>query len=132
MPSSFQIPDMAAALIDRLFPAITHLNRLEGRPRTRKFDHALKAEVRDALYELDSGPGPMRLTGFVADPKCDRGNAKLQYLFVNGRWFRDRSLAHALQESFRGLLISGRYAIGFLYLTIPPDKVDVNVHPTKA
>ena len=49
-------------------------------------------DVRDALYELDSGPGPLRLTGFVADPKCDRGNAKLQYLFVNGRWFRDRSL----------------------------------------
>ncbi len=89
-------------------------------------------EVRDALYELDSGEGPMRLTGFVADPKCERGNAKLQYLFVNGRWFRDRSLAHALQESFRGLLMSGRYAIGFLFLQIPPDKVDVNVHPTKS
>jgi DNA mismatch repair protein MutL len=90
------------------------------------------AEVRDALYELDSGPGPLQLTGFIANPKCDRGNAKLQYLFVNGRWFRDRSLAHALQESYRGLLMSGRYAIGFLFLTVPPDKLDVNVHPTKA
>ncbi|MBP3959205.1 DNA mismatch repair endonuclease MutL [Gemmata sp. G18] len=89
-------------------------------------------EVRDALYELDSGAGPLRLTGFIADPKCDRGNSKLQYLFVNGRWFRDRSVAHALQESFRGLLMSGRYAIGFLFLTVPPDKVDVNVHPTKS
>lgn len=89
-------------------------------------------EVRDALYEVDSGPGPMRVTGFIADPKCDRGNSKLQYLFVNGRWFRDRSLAHALQESYRGLLMSGRYAIGFLFLTVPPDKIDVNVHPTKA
>jgi len=89
-------------------------------------------EVRDALYEIDSGPGPMRVTGFIADPKCDRGNSKLQYLFVNGRWFRDRSLAHALQESYRGLLMSGRYAIGFLFLTVPPDKIDVNVHPTKA
>ncbi|MBM3978880.1 MAG: DNA mismatch repair endonuclease MutL [Planctomycetes bacterium] len=89
-------------------------------------------EVRDALYELDSGDGPLRLRGFIADPKCDRGNAKLQYLFVNGRWFRDRSLAHALQESYRGLLMSGRYAIGFLFLTVPPDKIDVNVHPTKS
>ena len=89
-------------------------------------------EVRDALYEIDTGPGPMRLTGFIADPKCDRGNAKLQYLFVNGRWFRDRSLAHALQEAYRGLLMTGRYAVGFLFLTLPPDKVDVNVHPTKA
>ena len=52
----------------------------------------------------------MRVTGFIADPKCDRGNAKLQYLFVNGRWFRDRSLAHALQESFRGLLMTGMTA----------------------
>jgi DNA mismatch repair protein MutL len=89
-------------------------------------------EVRDSLYEIDSGPGPMRLSGFIADPKCDRGNAKLQYLFINGRWFRDRSLAHALQESYRGLLMTGRYAIGFLFLRVPPDRVDVNVHPTKA
>lgn len=90
------------------------------------------AEIRDALYDLDSGPGRQRLVGFIADPKCDRGNAKLQYLFVNGRWFRDRSLAHALQESYRGLLMTGRYAVGFLFLTVPPDSVDVNVHPTKA
>ena len=89
-------------------------------------------EVRDSLYELDSLPGAMRLTGFIADPKCDRGNARLQYLFVNGRWFRDRSVAHALQESFRGLLMTGRYAVGFLFLTLPPDRLDVNVHPTKS
>ncbi|MFO0800738.1 MAG: DNA mismatch repair endonuclease MutL [Gemmataceae bacterium] len=90
------------------------------------------AEVRNALYEIDSGPGRQRLVGYIADPKCDRGNARLQYLFVNGRWFRDRSLAHALQESYRGLLMTGRHAVGFLFLTVPPDSVDVNVHPTKA
>jgi DNA mismatch repair protein MutL len=89
-------------------------------------------ETRDALYEIDSGPGPLRVTGFIADPKCDRGNAKLQYLFVNGRWVRDRSMAHAMQEAYRGLLMTGRYMVGFLYLTLPPDQVDVNVHPTKA
>jgi DNA mismatch repair protein MutL len=89
-------------------------------------------EVRDRLYAIDSGPGPVRLTGYVADPACDRGNPKLQYLFVNGRWFRDRSLGHALQEAYRGLLMTGRYAVGFLFLTVPPDSVDVNVHPTKA
>ncbi|WP_439620797.1 DNA mismatch repair endonuclease MutL [Gemmata sp.] len=90
------------------------------------------AEVRDSLYEIDSGPGATRATGFIGDPKCDRGNAKLQYLFVNGRWFRDRSVAHAVQEAYRGLLMSGRFAVGFVFLTVPPDKVDVNVHPTKA
>jgi DNA mismatch repair protein MutL len=89
-------------------------------------------EIREAMLEVDSGPGDRRVTGFIADPKVDRGNAKLQYLFVNGRWFRDRSLAHAMQDSYRGLLMSGRYCIGFLFLTLPPDQVDVNVHPTKA
>ena len=89
-------------------------------------------EIRDALYEVDSGPGPVRLTGLVADPAQDRGNPKLQYLFINGRWFRDRSLGHAFQEAYRGLLMTGRYSIGFLFLTVPPDSVDVNVHPTKS
>ncbi|MCZ2343658.1 MAG: DNA mismatch repair endonuclease MutL [Bacteroidales bacterium] len=89
-------------------------------------------EIRDALLELDSGPGPMRLSGFIADPAEDRGNAKLQYLFVNGRWFRDRNLSHAFQEAYRGLLMTGRYAVGFLFLEVPPDSVDVNVHPTKS
>jgi DNA mismatch repair protein MutL len=89
-------------------------------------------DVRDSLFEIDSGPGPHRVTGFIADPKCDRGNAKWQYLFVNGRWFRDRSLAHALQDSYRGLLMTGRYCVGFVFLTLPPDQVDVNVHPTKS
>ncbi len=90
------------------------------------------AEIRDALYAVDSGPGPVSLSGYMADPKCDRGNAKLQYLFLNGRWFRDRSLSHGFQEAYRGLLMTGRYAIGFLYLKVPPNTVDVNVHPTKS
>src|SRR5207244_9131936 len=53
-------------------------------------------------------------------------------LFVNGRWVRDRSLGHAIQEAYRGLLMTGRYAVVFLFLDVPPDEVDVNVHPTKS
>jgi DNA mismatch repair protein MutL len=89
-------------------------------------------DVREALIEVKADLGPVALSGFVADPVCDRGNAKLQYIFVNGRCVRDRSLGHALQEAYRGLLMSGRYAVGFLFLQMPPDQVDVNVHPTKA
>jgi DNA mismatch repair protein MutL len=88
-------------------------------------------EVRDQLYEVEFRQGPVRLFGRVADPSCNRGNARLQYLFVNGRWIRDRSLSHALQEAYRGLLMTGRYAVAFLFLELPPDQVDVNVHPTK-
>ena len=84
-------------------------------------------EVRDALYEIDSGPGSLRATGFIADPKCDRGNAKLQYLFVNGRWFRDRSIVHTrCKKRIAGArCMTGRcFSVGFLFLTLPPDKVD--------
>ena len=89
-------------------------------------------DVRAAVIEVSGEQGPVTLAGYVADPVCDRGNAKLQYLFVNGRCVRDRSLGHALQEAFRGLLMTGRYAVGFLFLRLPPDQVDVNVHPTKS
>jgi len=89
-------------------------------------------EVRNKLYPVERVQGPARLYGFIADPSCERGNAKMQYLFPNGRWIRDRSLGHALQEAYRGLLMTGRFATAFLFLELPPDQVDVNVHPTKA
>jgi DNA mismatch repair protein MutL len=89
-------------------------------------------DVREALIEVGAEHGPVGLSGFVAAPACDRGNAKHQYLFVNGRCVRDRSLGHALQEAYRGLLMTGRYAVGFLFLRLPADQVDVNVHPTKS
>jgi DNA mismatch repair protein MutL len=90
------------------------------------------SEVSDRLYAVDAMQGPAHLYGFIADPACDRGTAKMQYLFLNGRWIRDRSLGHAVQEAYRGLLMVGRYATAFLFLDLPPDHVDVNVHPTKA
>jgi DNA mismatch repair protein MutL len=89
-------------------------------------------DVRSALYEVKRDHGAVRLHGFIANPACDRGNARMQYLFLNGRWFRDRSLGHAIQEGYRGLLMTGRYAVAFLFIELPADAVDVNVHPTKA
>src|SRR5262249_23738320 len=89
------------------------------------------AEVRDALYQVEAKQGDVTLRGLIADPSCERGNAKLQFLFVNGRWIRDRSLGHALQEAYRGLVMTGRYPVAFLFLDMPAEQVDVNVHPTK-
>ena len=67
-------------------------------------------EVRDRFMRWTASRGRTASRASSADPKCDRGNAKLQYLFVNGRWVRDRSIAHAMQEAYRGLLMTGRYA----------------------
>jgi DNA mismatch repair protein MutL len=89
-------------------------------------------EVANQLYSIQAVRGPATLTGYIADPACERGTAKMQYLFLNGRWIRDRSLGHALQEAYRGLLMTARYAVAFLFIDLPPDLVDVNVHPTKS
>ena len=55
----------------------------------------------------------------AADPACDRGNSKLQYLFVNGRWFRDRSLGHAFQEAYRNLLMTDIENMGLALVQDP-------------
>ncbi|MGF1581006.1 MAG: DNA mismatch repair endonuclease MutL [Gemmataceae bacterium] len=88
-------------------------------------------ELRETLYPVQASYNDVVLNGFIADPSVERGNAKMQYLFLNGRWIRDRSIGHAIQEAYRGLLMTGRYPVWFLFLEMPPDLVDVNVHPTK-
>ncbi len=102
--------------------------------RIRKF---LGNEVADHLItvssesELPTGE-KIRLWGYVGEPALNRSTRKDQYLFLNGRWIQDRSLQHALQESYRGLLMVGRQPVSFLFLEVPPAMVDVNVHPTKS
>jgi DNA mismatch repair protein MutL len=103
-----------------------------GMDITERLDLFFGTDIRERLYPLEARKGPALLRGYIVDPAYERGNAKLQYLFINGRWIRDRSLSHALQEAYRGLLMTGRYAVAFLFLELPPDQVDVNVHPTKA
>lgn len=88
-------------------------------------------EIADGLIPVESSIDATRLFGFVANPNLSRSNNRMQYLFLNGRFIRDRSLQHALGEAYRSLLMVGRFPICFLHLRIPPDEVDVNVHPTK-
>ncbi len=88
-------------------------------------------EISDALIAVESQHEEIRLHGFVTDPSVSRSNNRMQYLFLNGRHIRDRSLQHALGEAYRGLLMVGRFPVCFLHLDMPPQLVDVNVHPTK-
>jgi len=89
------------------------------------------AEVAAGLIPIDSADDELRLWGYVANPTQNRPNNRMQYLFLNGRFIRDRSLQHALGEAYRGLLLTGRFPVCFLHLSMPPAWVDVNVHPTK-
>ena len=88
-------------------------------------------ELADRLIFVESRDGDVRISGCAAHPSQSRSNNRMQYLFLNGRRIRDHALQHALAEAYRGLLMVGRYAIAFLSIEMPPDMVDVNVHPTK-
>jgi DNA mismatch repair protein MutL len=104
-------------------------------PATDSWSDRIRAffgeEVAEALIPVDSHHEQTRLTGFVTDPSVSRANVRMQYLFLNGRHIRDRSLQHALGEAYRGLLMVGRFPVCFLHLEMPAQMVDVNVHPTK-
>jgi DNA mismatch repair protein MutL len=88
-------------------------------------------ELADSLLWVESRVESTHLWGYVGHPSQSRSNNKSQYLFVASRYVRDRSLGHALTEAYRGLLMVGRQPVAFVHLEIPPEEVDVNVHPTK-
>ncbi|MDO4557986.1 MAG: DNA mismatch repair endonuclease MutL, partial [Planctomycetia bacterium] len=95
-------------------------------------------QIADALIPVTSegrieptDDDPVRVSGYVALPALSRGNNRTQYTFLNHRHIRDRSILAAVSEAYRGLLTVGRCPIAFLWLEIPFDRVDVNVHPTK-
>ena len=90
------------------------------------------SELCQQLISVEAEHEGARLWGFTAHPSQSKATRKGQYLFLNGRWIQDRSLQHALNEAYRGLIMVGRHPISFLFLEVDPDQVDVNVHPTKA
>ena len=100
----------------------------EARERVAAF---FGRHLAEALIEIAAETPVGRLWGLVAPPQESRASTKMQYLFVNGRYVRDRSLLHAVREAYRGLVEVNRQPVVFLYLTVPPEDVDVNVHPTK-
>jgi len=88
-------------------------------------------ELAESLLWIESQYDQTHLWGYVGHPSQSRSSNKTQFLFLGGRYVRDRSLGHALSEAFRGLLMVGRSPVAFLHLEVPPEEVDVNVHPTK-
>ncbi|MCA9298116.1 MAG: DNA mismatch repair endonuclease MutL, partial [Phycisphaerales bacterium] len=93
----------------------------------------LGAEVESELVEVKGDPldRGVVLWGLAGLPSLARATPRAQHVFLNGRAIRDRSIQHALREAYRGLIEPGRHPTCVLMLEVPPDRVDVNVHPAK-
>jgi len=76
-------------------------------------------------------PGTLRLTGFYSKPELQKLNRNSIYIFVNKRLIRDRLLIHAITEAYRNVIPPTSYPVVLLFLEMPPEEVDVNVHPAK-
>lgn len=88
--------------------------------------------LADALMEIDQAAEGSSLYGFASRPPAGRPDRAHQFFFVNARPVRDKVLASALQQAYRGLLEKDRWPEAFLFLSVPPAEVDVNVHPAKS
>ncbi|HYM36605.1 MAG TPA: DNA mismatch repair endonuclease MutL, partial [Steroidobacteraceae bacterium] len=86
--------------------------------------------VADSLF-IEHEHGDMKLSGWICLPTAARGQADLQYIYLNGRMLRDRMLANAVRMGYQDVLFGGRYPAYLLYLQLDPAQVDVNAHPAK-
>jgi len=122
----FTLTDGERRLLDfmpengELFEArLTRLGRIMGR------------EFADNALAIDAEREEVALTGYAGLPTLNRGNAQLQFLFVNGRPVNDRMLFGALRGAYRDVLASNRYPLVALFVELSSSQVDVNVHPAK-
>lgn len=91
----------------------------------------LTRELYDVIYPIEATNGQIRVSGFAAGPQRQLSTNREIFTFVNGRFVRDRSLLHAVGRAYEGVLQVGRSPMVVAFIDLPPDQVDVNVHPQK-
>jgi DNA mismatch repair protein MutL len=114
---------------------LSHNNRVARRFQAADWQARALAvmgeEFSAAARVLDESAGPLRLFGLAGLPAYSRAGRDAQYLFVNGRFVRDKLLTHAVREAYRDVLHHDRHPAFALFLELPAEAVDVNVHPAK-
>ena len=114
---------------------LTHNGRAQYRLQAGGRRARVEALLGDAFVlhatPVDADAGDVRIAGFAVRPAYAADGPAAQYIFVNGRFVRDRVLSHALREAYRDILHHERLPAYALWLTLDPRRVDVNVHPQK-
>jgi DNA mismatch repair protein MutL len=129
-------PEIAFRLVDDgrqviNLPACPPLVDDENAARLERLGGIMSNDFAANALEIDAEREGIRLTGHAGLPTLNRGNAALQFLFVNGRPVRDKLLFGAVRGAYRDFLAHDRHPLLALFLELPPDTVDVNVHPAK-
>jgi DNA mismatch repair protein MutL len=123
------------------YPQVRFSLEIEGNPVLTTSGQGDHREVLASLYdsslarrliEVDSTGNEITVTGYISPLDLTRGNRSDITFFVNGRWVQDSALAAAVLQAYHGMLMVGRFPIAVLFLQLPLDMVDVNVHPAKA
>ena len=99
--------------------------------RFQRVQQLLGQQFTQNAYWMDTESIAMRLSGWLGHPSDARSQSDLQYVYVNGRIVKDKTISHALRMAYDGILHGHQYSAYLLFLEVDPDQVDVNVHPTK-
>ena len=103
------------------------MNRIRNILGKNFADEAIKIKNSKAI----KNQGFAKINGFIGLPTLNKSNYSQQYLFINGRSIQDRNLSGAIRAAYRDTLPKGRFPVFCLYIEVPPEFIDVNVHPGK-
>ena len=107
------------------------LSRYAVSPPEKRFSEVLGAEFAAESIQIDEFAAGLRLWGIAAKPTYNRNSRDTQYVYVNGRFVRDKLIAHAIRQAYQDVLHHDRHPAFVLFLELDPNLVDVNVHPSK-
>jgi len=108
------------------------LYQLSGRQSIReRVAELFSTEIAENLVEISTNERGLDIFALLGKPGISRTNNKFQYVFLNGRYIRDKFISHAIKEAYRGCLEPDRFPVVFLFIKMPYEDIDVNVHPTK-
>lgn len=127
------------------YPGVKFSLTMDGRNSLNTAGNGTLADTIVQVYGLDVGRNMLevrapetadgcniRISGMISDPSVTRSTANYLSFFVNRRWITSRRLSWAVEEAYRGLLMTGKHPVAIINIAIPPTDVDVNIHPTKS